>query len=92
MLLKVDDVVEGGAEVNKQDPGVGSWGVQMLEDEMEGQVDRVVYGPVGSVGELQGVQVWSGDGPEVWQDKALKGLHDYRGQRDGSEVVFWGQG
>jgi len=30
-----DDGVEGRAEVYKQDPGVGSWGVQMLEDEVK---------------------------------------------------------
>ena len=50
------DVVEGRAEVHKQDPGVGSCEVKVLEDEVEGQVDGAVYRSVGSVGELQGVQ------------------------------------
>jgi len=57
-----DDVVEGRAEVHKQDPGVGSCGVKMPEDEAEGRVDGVVYR---SVGELQGVQEWICDGFEV---------------------------
>ena len=58
LLLKQsrDDGVKGRAEIHTQDPGVGSCGVQVLEDVMEGQVDCIVYRPVGSVGELQGVQ------------------------------------
>ena len=40
---------------------------------MEGQVDSVVYRPVGSVGKLQGVQERVSD--------------DHRGQGDRSEVV-----
>jgi len=51
-----DDGVEGGAEVHKQDPSVGSCCVQVLEEEVKGHVDSVVHRPVGSVGELQGVQ------------------------------------
>ncbi len=31
-----DDGVESRAEVHKQDPGIGSCGVQVLEDEVEG--------------------------------------------------------
>ena len=38
-----DDVVEGRAEVHKQDPGVGSCGVKVPDDEVEGHVDGVVY-------------------------------------------------
>ena len=51
-----DDGVEGGAQVHQQDPGVGSCCVQVLEEEVKGHVDSIVYRPVGSVGELQGVQ------------------------------------
>lgn len=50
----------------------------MLLGEMKGEVDCVVYRPVGSVGELQRVQYLRGDGLEVRQDQALKGLHGYR--------------
>ena len=35
-----------------------SWGVQMLEGVVQGHVHCIVYRPVGSVGELQGVQEW----------------------------------
>ena len=66
-----DDGVEGGAEVHKQDPGIGSGCVQVLEEEVKGHVDSVVHRPVGSVGELQGVQEWVCDGFYVGQDKAL---------------------
>ncbi|KAM8840627.1 uncharacterized protein AB9W97_001348 isoform 1-T1 [Spinachia spinachia] len=41
--------------LHQADPGVGSWGVQMLKDEVEGHVDSI-YRCVGSVGELQEVQ------------------------------------
>ncbi|KAM8904816.1 uncharacterized protein AB9W97_008292 [Spinachia spinachia] len=58
------DGVEGRAEVHKQDPGVGAWEVQLLEDEVEGRVDSIVYRPVGSVGKIQGVQ----EGLQVGQD------------------------
>ncbi|XP_070410556.1 uncharacterized protein [Nothobranchius furzeri] len=51
-----EDGVERRAEVHKQDPGVGSGGVQVLQDEVEGQVDGVVYRPISSVCELQRVQ------------------------------------
>ena len=50
-------------------------------------VDCIVYRPVGSVGELQGVQECVCDGFEVGQDKALKTLHDHRGQSDRSVVI-----
>ncbi|KAK0140096.1 ATP-dependent DNA helicase PIF1 [Merluccius polli] len=64
LLLKQsqDDGVKGRAEIHTQDPGIGSCGVQVLEDVMEGQVDCIVYRPVGSVGELQGVQEGVGTG------------------------------
>lgn len=54
---------------------------------MESFVNFVVYRPVWSVSELQRVQVCSDDGPELWQYKAFKGHHDYRGQGDRSVVV-----
>lgn len=38
--------VKHRAEVHKQDPGVGSRGVQVLQDKVEGQVDGIVYRPV----------------------------------------------
>jgi len=44
----------------------------VLEDEVEGHVDGIVYRPVGSVGKLQGVQVCVSYGFEVGQHKALK--------------------
>ena len=56
---------------------------------MEGHVYSIVHRPVGSVGELHGVQERVRDGFEVRQDKALKGLHDHRGQGDWSVVVLW---
>ena len=37
-----DDCVEGGAEVHKEDPGVGCCCVQVLEEEVKGHVDSVV--------------------------------------------------
>ncbi len=43
-----DDGVEGRAEVHKQDPGIGSCRVQVLEDEEEGQFYCIVCRPVGS--------------------------------------------
>ena len=52
--------VECRAEVHKQGPGKGSWGVQMLEGEVQGHVYCIVYRPDGSVGELQWVQEWVG--------------------------------
>jgi len=45
-----DDCIKSRVEIHKQDPGVGSCGVQVLEDVVEGQVDCIVYKPVGSVG------------------------------------------
>ncbi len=60
-----DDGVGGRAEVKKHDPGIFSCKVQVLEAEMEGHVDCIVYRPVGSVGELQGVQKWVCDVFEV---------------------------
>lgn len=35
---------------------VVSYRVHVLEDAMEGQVNGVIYGPVGPVGKMQGVQ------------------------------------
>ena len=54
LLLKQsqDDCVEGRAEIQKQDPGVGTCGIQVLEDVVKDQVDCIVYRPVGSVGKL----------------------------------------
>ncbi|XP_034025431.1 LOW QUALITY PROTEIN: alpha-1-antitrypsin-like protein CM55-ST [Thalassophryne amazonica] len=40
----------------KKNPGVSSWGVQMLEDEVEGHIDSVIYQPIDSVSKLQGIQ------------------------------------
>src|SRR4029434_1590814 len=79
--------MKGRAEVHKQDPGVGSCGVQVLENEVKGHVYGIVYRPVGSVGNLQGVQERVSDGFEMTQHKALKCLHHYRGQGDGSVVI-----
>ena len=59
----------------------------MPEDVVEGQIDCMVYRPIGSVGKLQGVQEGVSDVFEVRKHKALKGLHNHRGQGDGSEVV-----
>lgn len=42
---------------------------------------------VGDVDELQSVQVWSCDGPEVREGKALQGLHDHKVQGDGSVFI-----
>ena len=80
-----DDGVEGRAEIHKQDPGIGSCGVQMLKDEVEGQVNCIIYRPVGYVCELHGVQEWVSDGFEVGQHKVLKGFHYHRGQGDRSD-------
>jgi len=51
-----------------------SRGVQVLEDEVESQIiDGMVYRPVGSVDQLQGVQEWwVSYGFEVGPHKALK--------------------
>jgi len=46
------DCVESRAEIQKQDPGIGSGGFQVLEEEVEGHVDGIVYRSVGSVGQL----------------------------------------
>ena len=43
--------------------------------------------PVGSVGKLQWVEEVVGDGLEVGQHEALKGLHYHRGQGDWSIVI-----
>ncbi|XP_041855209.1 uncharacterized protein LOC121648844 [Melanotaenia boesemani] len=67
-----EDGIEGRAKVHEQDPGVGSRSVQMLQDEVQGYVDGVVYRPVGSVGELQGIQEGGREGFEVGQNQALK--------------------
>uniref|UniRef100_G3PLM9 POPDC1-3 domain-containing protein n=1 Tax=Gasterosteus aculeatus aculeatus TaxID=481459 RepID=G3PLM9_GASAC len=68
----------GSSLLHKQDPGVGFWGVQMLEVEAEGHVDSIIYKPLGSVGELQGVHDGVSKGFEVEQNNALKGLPDHR--------------
>ena len=78
---------ECGAEVHKQDPGVGAGGVKVLEDEVESHVDCIIYRPVGSVGKLQWVEEVVGDGLEEGQHRALKCLHYYRGQGDWSVVI-----
>ncbi|XP_042292121.1 uncharacterized protein LOC121913527 [Thunnus maccoyii] len=57
-----DNGIKGGAEIHKKDPGIGSCSVQVLEDEVEGHVYCIIHRPVGSVGELQGVQEWVCDG------------------------------
>ena len=46
MCSSMDDGVESRAEVHKQDPGVGFWGVQILEVEVGGHVHNIVYRPV----------------------------------------------
>lgn len=43
--------------VHKQYPGIGSWRVQMLEDEVEGHVYSIIYWSVSSVGGL-GESLW----------------------------------
>ena len=67
LLLKQswDDCVKSRVEIHKQDPGVGTYGVQVLEDVVEGQDDCIVYRPVGSVGKLQEIQEGVGDLFEV---------------------------
>ena len=45
-----DDGVKHRAEVHKEDPGIGSWVDQMLEGEVQGHVNCIIYRPVGSVG------------------------------------------
>ena len=49
LLLKQswDDCIEGRAEIHKQ-----VCGIQVLEDVVKGQVDCIIYRPVGSVGKL----------------------------------------
>ena len=79
--------VKRRAEVHKQDPGVGSCRVQMLEGEM-GHVNCISYRPVGSVGELQGVQEWVCYGFHVGEHKGLKRLHDHRGEGNRSVVIL----
>lgn len=62
---------------------------------MKGCVDCSVYTPVGSLGVLQGVQEWVGEGFKVGQDKALKRLHEHRGQCNRPVVIkgfFFGTG
>ena len=66
-----EDRIKGRAEIHKQDSGICSWGVQMLEGVVQSHVYCIVYRPVGSVGELQGVQEWDGYGFQVGQHKAL---------------------
>jgi len=51
-----DDGVKSGAQVYKQDPHISPWSVQMLQDEVQSHVDRIIHRPVFSVGKLQGVQ------------------------------------
>eukprot|EP00064_Thunnus_orientalis_P003907 superscaffoldBa00000338_g3918 len=73
-----DNGIKGGAEIHKKDPGIGSCSVQVLEDEVEGHVYCIIHRPVGSVGELQGVQEWVCDGFKVGQYKVFKRLHYHR--------------
>nr|XP_054592317.1 uncharacterized protein LOC129157154 [Nothobranchius furzeri] len=82
-----EDGVERRAEVHKQDPSVGSQRVQVLQDEVEGQVDGIVYRPISSVCELQRVQEGGGEGLEMREDQALKRLHDYRRQRHRPVII-----
>lgn len=49
-------------------------------------VHSIVYGPVDSVGELQGVQSWVGAGFEMGQNKALKII------KSCGPWFFWGRG
>lgn len=44
---------------------VGSGEVQLLQGEVEGHVDSIVYRPVGSAGKLHRVQKWVCEGLEV---------------------------
>jgi len=59
----------------------------VLEDEVEGRVDGIIYRPVGSLGKLLGVQEWVCSGVEVVQHQALKRLHYHR-QRHVSVVIM----
>ena len=47
-----EDGVERRGEVHKQEPGICSRGVQMLEGVVQGHVYCMIYRPVGSIGEL----------------------------------------
>ena len=59
----------------------------MLEGEVQGHVNCIIYRPVGSVDELQGVQEWVRYGFQVGKHKALKRLHDHRGEGNRSVVI-----
>lgn len=52
--------------------GSGPDRVRPIQDEIERQVDCVIYRSDGSVGKLQGVQEGPPDGLDVGQNKALK--------------------
>ena len=82
-----EDSIKGRAEVHKHDSGICSWGVQMLEAVVQSHVYYIVHRFVGSVGKLQWVQRWVGEGFEVGQYKALKRLHAHKGQCNGSVVI-----
>ena len=59
----------------------------MLEGEVQGHVNCIIYRPVGSAGHLQGVQEWFHYGFQVGMDRALKRLHDHRGEGNRSVVI-----
>ena len=59
----------------------------MLEGDVRGQCNCIIYRPVSSVGELQGVQEWVCFGFQVGQHKALKRCYDHRGEGNRSVVI-----
>ena len=54
---------------------------------MQGHVNCIIYSPVGSVGELHGVQEWVRYSFQVGQHQALKRLHAHRGEANRSVVI-----
>ncbi|KAF0024967.1 hypothetical protein F2P81_021848, partial [Scophthalmus maximus] len=73
MYLQLGELVfqqcwDGGpecrAEVHKQDPGIGSWRVQVLEDEVESHVYSMVYRPVSTVEIVSGIGL--DEDHEIW--------------------------
>jgi len=51
------DDVESRAEVHKEDPGEGTWGIQVLEEEVQRAGHSILCAPLGPVGNLDGVQL-----------------------------------
>lgn len=80
-----NDCVKRRAKVHKQDPGIGSWGVQM-EVVLENHADDIVCRSVHSVGKLPWIQYWVSEGCEVMKHKACQCIHDGRSQGNGSVV------